>query len=386
MKLVLHNNGPTDSSGASNPSQGYVSVHSSGGMSFYNVNVFKSEQEKLIEKKRLKKAEVSEQKRIMKIKKNIASDRAATRNCDRIKINGDQYVVAKNGKLLLPIRMFQITNPKKCTLNGIKYTRTKLGAFRVLSKQNEVRFPKEDCFYFTRTMCEKGSNCQYEHNKEKIRICPMFLAGRCFNRNCLLSHTPNDHNTPLCRYFLDRSCTNPACRYRHHKPAHYDDQDYEIWTCRPFAVGGYCERGKKCPFLHLLNCPDFEEDNYCPDGRDCKLNHQFTLRNQDMISTKSNKYVRDPTVVTEEPPLEPLKKVINSYTVDPATLWMRDTTGNYQFYIDNEGSQFGDSKDSNQFVIELSDSEEEEEEESDFSSEEEDDDDELEHNDDYVGV
>ena len=97
-------------------------------------------------------------------------------------------------------------------------------------------------------MCEKGSLCKYVHDKDMIRICPLFLAGKCYGRDCLLSHTPNDCNTPVCRYYLDRTCTNSNCKYRHFKPDHYDDPNYEILTCRPFAITGYCARGKKCPF------------------------------------------------------------------------------------------------------------------------------------------
>ncbi|KAK6872726.1 Zinc finger CCCH domain-containing protein 3 [Candida tropicalis] len=236
-------------------------------------------------------------------------------------------------------------------------------------------------------MCEKGSLCKYVHDKDMIRICPLFLAGKCYGRDCLLSHTPNDCNTPVCRYYLDRTCTNSNCKYRHFKPDHYDDPNYEILTCRPFAITGYCARGKKCPFLHLPSCPDFEEDNYCRYGRECSLPHRFTLRVQEQIATRSNKYVRDETVISEEVTPSPQKIVISSYTVDPKLLFAVDSTGNYQYYIDNEGNQT--SNDSKEFLIELSESEDNEDDfdsESDNSEEDDCEGDDLELNGDYVGV
>ena len=44
-------------------------------------------------------------------------------NCDRTKINGDKYAVTENGRALVPIRMFQLTNPIECIWNGNKYQR-----------------------------------------------------------------------------------------------------------------------------------------------------------------------------------------------------------------------------------------------------------------------
>lgn len=346
MTLVVNNTGgstngttsTTKEGTSSTDQQGYVSVQSSGGKSFYNINVYQQEAEKLKAKILLKKKQVQEQKRLEKIRNQIPKFRTMSDNCDRIKINGDKYAVTENGRALVPIRMFQLTNPIECIWNGNKYQRNSQGVFKLSTPVRRKRKNTELCRYFTRTgMCDKGINCKYDHDKEKIRICPLFLLGKCYSKNCLLSHSPNDNNTPQCRYFLDKSCQNPNCKYRHFKPAHYNDPNYEIWTCRPFAIGGFCLRGKKCPFLHLLNCPDFEEDNYCVMGRECPLTHQFTLKTQDLIATKSNKYIRDETVVTEESMPTPVKTIVNSYTVDPKLLFVVDETGNYQFYIDEIG-------------------------------------------------
>ncbi|RCK62207.1 hypothetical protein Cantr_09090 [Candida viswanathii] len=387
LKLVM-NNGTTQEGSSSEPSsEGYVSVQSSGGNTLYNVNVYQEEAEKLKKKIELKKKQVQEQRRIKKLKARISRQRARYVSADRIKINGDKYSVIKGGYRLIPTTMFQTTNPDTCVWNGIKYKRAEnTGTFKPLEKIPKTKHSKEVCKYFQNTgMCEKGSLCKYAHNKDMIRICPLFLAGKCYGRNCLLSHSPNDSNTPACRYYLDKTCTNPTCKYRHFKPDYYDDPNYEILTCRPFAIGGYCARGKKCPFLHLPNCPDFEEDNYCRYGRECALTHRFTLRTQDQIATRSNKYIREETVVTKETTPTPQKQIISSYTVDPKLLFAVDLTGNYQYYIDNEGNLA--ANDSKEFLIELSDSEEDDiDSETEGFDEEDGEEDDLELNDDYVGV
>ena len=212
--------------------------------------------------------------------------------------------------------------------------------------------------------CQKGSRCKYTHDKEKIQICPYFLSGNCTNSDCLLNHTPNHHNTPLCHFNLEKRCTNSQCKYSHLVPEQYGDPDYEIGICRPFAVGHWCPRGRNCPFLHVWNCPDYEEELVCPRGDMCPLNHVFTLRMQDRISSKSNKYIRDQTLVQEEeedPNPSSSKVCINSYTVDPSILFATDTSGNYQHYIDQErvNDEQVEPAPSTQFLIEFSSDEEE---------------------------
>lgn len=184
--------------------------------------------------------------------------------------------------------------------------------------------------------CAKGSNCRYKHDKARIRICPFFLNGSCTNSNCLLNHNLNHHNTPLCYFKMEKRCTNSQCKYSHLAPEHSGDPNYEISICRPFAVGHWCPRGRNCPFLHVWNCPDYDEELNCPRGETCTLRHLFTLRMQDNISTKPNVYIRDQTLVQEEEEPVPSSSKINisSYTVDPSVLFATDTSGNYQHYID----------------------------------------------------
>ncbi|CAI5756034.1 unnamed protein product [Candida verbasci] len=370
MKLIVNQVPNT------NNNNQYISAMSKGGNSLYNSSIYQQEAEKLQEKIALKKKQIDQEKYLNKLKLRISKYRTLTDNCDRIKINGDKYAITKNGKSLVPVRMFQLNNPNECIWNGSKYIRGKNGGFKKVGGRKKKKL--------IIGMCQKGSNCKYIHDKSKIKICSYYLQGNCSNRNCLLSHFSNDNNTPLCRYYLENKCSNQQCRFSHYKPKHYDDSNYEIWTCRPFVIGGFCLRGKKCPFLHVLNCPEFEEDNYCNKGRECKLNHQYTLRTQDLISSRTNKYIREETETLvegeEEQNNKPEKVIISSYTVDPSTLFVTDEMGNYQYYVDMNGKNNEEiSNDTNrtpssEFLIEISDSSEGEEEEDEDDDEEEEDD------------
>lgn len=187
-------------------------------------------------------------------------------------------------------------------------------------------------------MCQKGSNCLYKHDRDCIRLCRQYLANNCTNRNCLLSHTHTQYNTPHCRYLIDNNCTHLHCIYEHLLPRHCGEPAYEIWICRPFAIGGVCLRGKKCPFLHLYVCPDFQETGSCPQGMSCSLNHSATHSTQRLISS-SEKYFQDTNDVLVESDSESLreKKIISSYTVDPSFLFVVSKRGNYEVYIDTKG-------------------------------------------------
>lgn len=225
-------------------------------------------------------------------------------------------------------------------------------------------------------ICHKGNACNYKHERERIRLCIPFLNGKCFNKQCLLSHSSNEFNTPLCKYYIEKKCSNSQCRYKHTTPEGYEDSNTEIWTCRPFAIAGWCIRGDKCPFLHLLQCPDFEETGKCPRGKSCFLSHPYTLRTQELMTLPGNKYQReqkDEEILIESDD-EREKQVINSYTVDPSLLFVRGKLENkYDFYIDQPTQE--KVQPNEEFMIHLESESEDETSGSD-----------LEANSDYIGV
>lgn len=178
-------------------------------------------------------------------------------------------------------------------------------------------------------------------------MCRQYCLDKCHNKDCLLSHNTSVLTTPFCRYFMEGTCNNPTCKFVHHKPRHFNDADYEIWTCRPFAIGGHCARGIKCPFIHQWTCPDYEEDGSCPRGILCTLTHQVTKRTQQLMATPSNKYVchkaNDESVVVgddeESAGTKEGKLIISSYTVLPQDLFVTCQNGRYDFYIDNDAGK-----------------------------------------------
>ncbi|KAI5967696.1 hypothetical protein CANMA_002876 [Candida margitis] len=254
---------------------------------------------------------------------------------------------------------FRIINRIKRRLSKYKARNTKCD--RVLDTTENITwngytYNKSDNGFY-----QKSGNSR-KHDKEKIRVCPFYLNGDCGHSNCLLNHTPNHHNTPLCHFYLQNKCTNSQCRYSHLVPEHYGDPNFDISVCRPFAIGHWCPRGRNCPFLHVWNCPDYEEELDCPRGDACSLAHVFTLKMQNDISTRPKKYVRDQTLVEEEEEedLSHSKTSISSYTVDSRVLFATDSRGNYQHYIDQAPfiKQEYERAPSTQFLIEISSDEE----------------------------
>lgn len=101
-------------------------------------------------------------------------------------------------------------------------------------------------------------------------------------------------------------------------------------------MGGVCERGLRCPFLHLYVCPDFQEDGTCPRGKTCTLSHPVTPTTQKLILNHSTIEPDDDVLVeSEQQERTPEKTIISSYTVTPATLFSKAIDEKYDFYIDN---------------------------------------------------
>lgn len=162
------------------------------------------------------------------------------------------------------------------------------------------------------------------------------------------------------------------CPFLHHKPEHYDDANVEIWTCRPFAIGGYCKRGSRCPFLHLYTCPNFEEDGTCPRRTTCKLSHTITESTQTRILNRKE-IEEDEDVLVEsdeedekrsEKKVE--KRIVNSYTVNPDSLFDKGIEDKYSYYIDSKpdspaipSTNLHTFQDNNEFMIHLDSSDSE---------------------------
>lgn len=100
-------------------------------------------------------------------------------------------------------------------------------------------------------------------------------------------------------------------------------------------MGGVCERGLRCPFLHLYVCPDFQEDGTCPRGKSCALSHPVTPTTQKLILNHNIAEPDDDVLVESEQQERTPEKIISSYTVTPAKLFSKAIDEKYDFYIDS---------------------------------------------------
>nr|XP_020669052.1 zinc finger CCCH domain-containing protein 3 isoform X3 [Pogona vitticeps] len=128
---------------------------------------------------------------------------------------------------------------------------------------------KEYCMYYNRFgKCNRGENCPYIHDPEKVAVCTRFLRGTCKKTDgtCPFSHKVSKDKMPVCSYFLKGICNHADCPYSHV----YVSRKAEV--CSDF-LKGYCPLGEKCKKKHTLVCPDFSKRGTCPKGSQCKLQH-----------------------------------------------------------------------------------------------------------------
>ncbi|KIJ55239.1 hypothetical protein M422DRAFT_23848 [Sphaerobolus stellatus SS14] len=181
--------------------------------------------------------------------------------------------VRKGGNLVAGNRVHKPKFSKRKPLGGrnnmvldnIKGIRT--GKIPKQRRKNQI---DKQCRFFTMTgVCQRGLTCPYQHDAEKIAICPQFLSRNCPNTEdtCHLSHDPTPNRVPLCHHFQNHGrCTRQDCPYPHIRVGKKDG------ICRDFAVLGYCDKGIDCDKQHLRECPDFAEKGVCPT-KGCRLPH-----------------------------------------------------------------------------------------------------------------
>ncbi|KAJ8444418.1 hypothetical protein Cgig2_005940 [Carnegiea gigantea] len=203
----------------------------------------------------------------------------------RLLIGSNEYVRIGNGNKL-------VRDPKRRTrLLASEKVRWSLHTARMrLAKKRKF------CQFFTRFgKCNKGEGkCPYIHDPSKIAVCTKFLNGLCGDPSCKLTHKV-DHlmlhdgiraglchifsscswlksilvipeRMPDCSFFLQGSCSNENCPYRH------VNVNPKAPVCENF-LRGYCAEGNECRKKHSYICPEFEATGSCPQGSKCKLYH-----------------------------------------------------------------------------------------------------------------
>ncbi|TGZ83066.1 hypothetical protein EX30DRAFT_339299 [Ascodesmis nigricans] len=244
-------------------------------MQLINSSVYDKEMEnrskaiaKTLEEK-LKRREAKEQ---LKMTRYLQS--SGHQSNHEVVIAGISYkVVASGSKLVRQSGTSLDQTPKKATVAGVQFTRSKNGN---LIRTGFVRATRlqhkpinEPCKFFSTTgKCKNGKSCRYIHDPDKVAICPLYLStGMCPDGDsCDLSHDATPHRVPACHHFLRGNCSHDDCRYAHVRvnPA--------APICRAFAYYGYCSDGGNCSKRHVHECPEFDEKGDCTDPK-CKLQH-----------------------------------------------------------------------------------------------------------------
>ncbi|XP_029356898.1 zinc finger CCCH domain-containing protein 3 [Echeneis naucrates] len=159
----------------------------------------------------------------------------------------------------------------------------------IIRHARQKKQQKQYCMYYNRFgKCNRGNNCPYIHDPEKVAVCTRFLRGTCKQAAgaCPFSHKVAKEKMPVCSYFLKGICNNSDCPYSHV----YVSRKAEV--CEDF-VKGYCPQGEKCKKKHTLVCPDFSKTGSCPRGTRCKLHHRHQAkRSGSNVSSNPGKRTR----------------------------------------------------------------------------------------------
>lgn len=155
---------------------------------------------------------------------------------------------------------------------------------------------KQYCMFYNRFgRCNRGDNCPYIHDPERIAVCTRFLRGTCKVVDCPFSHKVAKEKMPVCTYFLKGVCNRDDCPYLH------VNVSKSAIICPDF-LSGYCSLGEKCKKKHTRICPEFLAKGTCSDGKKCNLIHLMNgggRKKRKSISKASNTEHRDEK---EKPP------------------------------------------------------------------------------------
>lgn len=191
------------------------------------------------------------------IKAAGTSSRGAVRSAGRAEADFD------NGDLCLPSSL-----TKTHRHIASRAVQRSLAIIRMAKQRKSKK--KEYCMYYSRFgKCNRGDECPYIHDPEKVAVCTRFLRGTCKKTDgtCPFSHKVSKDKMPVCSYYLKGICSNNNCPYSHV----YVSRKAEV--CKDF-LKGYCPLGAKCKKKHTLLCPEFSKTGNCSQGSKCKLRHR----------------------------------------------------------------------------------------------------------------
>ncbi|KAJ8670652.1 hypothetical protein QAD02_001911 [Eretmocerus hayati] len=191
------------------------------------------------------------------------------------------YFITQNGKKLQKVESPTIISCDCPSLNSstVSDKSTKSSAsYKVKRKslqnvRNRTGRNNQPCLLFQRfghCANQLRGTCSKVHDRNQVALCRNFLQGRCFLKNCPLSHNIGPEKMPTCKYFLEGCCSRDACPYLHVKVPSKNP------ICSNF-LRGYCPQGNECLNRHIRACPEFDKNGKCSKGKSCPYPHKLPL-------------------------------------------------------------------------------------------------------------
>ncbi|CAC5393196.1 Zinc finger CCCH domain-containing protein 3 [Mytilus coruscus] len=181
---------------------------------------------------------------------------------NRIDIGGMTYIQTKPGTLE------QVgSNKSKVIASRVKHRSILTAAAKYKKDNTKKKVAKKYCMFFNRFgKCERGSNCPFVHDPDRVAVCTRFLRGTCKVDDCLFSHKVAKEKMPTCSYFLRGLCNRDDCPYLH------VNVSKTAKVCQDF-IKGFCHLGEKCTKKHTTTCPSYSKTGVCSEVKPCKLKH-----------------------------------------------------------------------------------------------------------------
>ncbi|XP_071173295.1 uncharacterized protein [Mytilus edulis] len=193
---------------------------------------------------------------------NQISRQALKSSVNRIDIGGMTYIQTKPGTLE------QVgSNKAKVIASRMKHRSILTAAAKYKKDNTKKKLAKKYCMFFNRFgKCERGSNCPFVHDPDRVAVCTRFLRGTCKVDDCLFSHKVAKEKMPTCSYFLRGVCNRDDCPYLH------VNVSKTAKVCQDF-IKGFCHLGEKCTKRHITTCPSYSKTGVCSEVKPCKLKH-----------------------------------------------------------------------------------------------------------------
>ncbi|XP_052061583.1 uncharacterized protein LOC127701640 isoform X2 [Mytilus californianus] len=216
---------------------------------------------------------------------NQISKQGVKSSVNRIDIGGMTYIQTKPGTLE------QVwSNKAKVIASRVKHRSILTVAAKYKKDNTKKKVAKKYCMFFNRFgKCERGNNCPYVHDPDRVAVCTRFLRGTCKVDDCLFSHKVAKEKMPTCSYFLRGVCNRDNCPYLH------VNVSKTAKVCQDF-IKGFCHLGEKCTKKHTMTCPSYSKLGVCSEVKPCKLKHIKRKQRNVSLDGKETRFTVKPSI------------------------------------------------------------------------------------------